>query len=460
MALLDLKTPASLCAVVRSVPPKSRLAALRGANPALFVEIEHVKVKPRRSRELTADTVEELISWLDDPVVIAEIVAGDPREAVSQAAAAQLRLLDAPPPPTANSKNRILRTQRALAKKDAVSALQDLGKDTADWKTVGEWFVNLPDRPRSSVALELYRHALHDNGQDDAREFAATMVLRSFDVLDSLYPQVLLNGSGTRAVQVGYLALSKLTGPLTGPMAEYLIAGRFNASAITPMTVSPEATALLRAARRHDVLVRCEAIEPEVIVAEVHDMTHQDIAEMVRCARSARYVDALAPLLSGFDAHSESASAALAVPGISKEARAMLLRCASAVTVVETFAGSLGDTPEPDECETFARVLSQDRRASVRDIVGKLTMVHDAPNEHLVCFVLALWEHSQEMLNTVLTMSWRNSWVTEICMKVTADAFEDISNAWGTFFSVARSNAATSGADVVRAVLALGATEA
>jgi hypothetical protein len=459
MALLDLKTPSSICAVVRSVPQDARLDALRGANPALFRELEHVSAKPRRSRELTADTVAELISWLTDPAVIADIVAGDPREAVSQAAAAQLRHLDAPPPPTANSKNRILRTQRALAKPDVVTALQDLGKDIADWKTVEEWFVNLPERPRSSVSIELYRHALHDNAQPEARDFAALIVLRSFDLLDDMLPQYLLNGLGTRATQVGYLALSKVTGPFTERMAEYFIAGNFNASAVEPMEISPGAIALLREAHRHDLIVRCEALEPEVIATEIGDVSYRDIAEMVFCARSARYVDALAPKLTGFDSNTESAAKALAISGISKAARSMLLRCAPAMTVAETFAGRVGDTPEHDEQVAFAKMSSKDRRASVKDVVAKLTMVTGEPEEPLLSFALALWEHSDEMLNTVLTMSWRHSWVTEACMQVTAEAFENIPNAWGTFFTVAKSNAAASGSDVIRAVLAVGGAE-
>lgn len=459
MALLDLKTPSSLCAVVRSVPQEARLDALRGANPALFRELETVSAKPRRSRELTADTVAELISWLTDPAVISDIVSGDPREAVSQAAAAQLSHLDAPPPPTANSKNRILRTQRALAKTDVVTALQDLGRDTIDWKTVEEWFVNLPERPRASVSLELYRYALHDNAQQEARDFAALMVLRSFELLDGLLPHSFLNGLGTRATQVGYLAFSKVTGPFTERMAEYFIDGRFIASAIEPMEVSPGAIARLREAHRHDLLVRCEALAPEVIATEIGDVAYNDIAEMVFCARSAPYVDALAPKLSGFDQHTESASRALAINGISKATRAILLRCAPAMTVVETFAGRVGDTPEHDEQVEFAKMPSKDRRSSVKDVVAKLTMVAGEAEEPLLSFALALWEHSDEMLNTVLTMSWRHSWVTEACMQVTAEAFENIPNAWGTFFTVAKSNATASGSDVIRAVLAVGGAE-
>jgi hypothetical protein len=451
MALLDLKTPTNVKAVVLSVPKAVRLDALRGANPALHAEIERVSATPRRSRELNAETVEELILWMENPEAISAIVAGDPREAVSSAARRRLNELDAPPPPSANSKNMTIRTQRALDKADPASELAGLGRDVIDWVLVGEWFAQLPLHRREGLASSLYQLAHFDHESDTARNFAVELIVRSFQNLDQREPVQYAHLAQKR--NVGILALGKLTGGLTLQVAELMVRGNYVGEFIEPQPVAPEAISFLLQENRLDILARCEAVEPEVIAKALKSGVDDNrrLAILLEHCRSPRYVDAITPFIKVINRDIERASRALAVNGISKASRAALLRCANAYTVCDVLAGTKGDAMDLDELEDFAKADPQQRLASTREIVLTCMRI-DSPTPQFEAAVLAMWQYSEEMLTTVMNASWHSNWVHEVCMKATAEAFHDMPNAWGVFFNAARSSGAGSAGDLMKAV--------
>jgi hypothetical protein len=452
MALLDLKTPNAILAVVKSVPEAVRLDALHGANPAIHAELSRVTATPRRSRELNVETVEELVSWLSDPEVINAIVAGDPREAVSQAARKRLAEIDAPPPPTANSKNMAIRTQRALDKSDPVMALSDLGRSVVDWKLVGEWFAALGAQRRSALCLDLYQLAQHDNESDSARAYAVDAVVRSFTELDGKDSSRFVQHAQKR--QVGASALERVDSGITDAVASFMIDGRYLGSCVTAQPITPTAVKMLLAADRFDVLAHCEAVEPEVLVEAIvsRRISGSDLAISLYHCHSARYVDALAALVTNVTRDMTHAASALEVPGISKASRAALLRCASAHTIAQVLSGQLGDEMASDEYVAFAKADDTERLTSMRDIVATLQRNHQTSTPELRTAVLALWEHSPAMLSTVMSSSWRASWVHEVCMEATAEAFDGLPNAWGVFFKAARSSSTGSAGDLLQAV--------
>jgi hypothetical protein len=200
--------------------------------------------------------------------------------------------------------------------------------------------------------------------------------------------------------------------------------------------------------------VALEAVEPDVIVAGMaHARMHlSDRATVVHHAKSARYVDALAPLLGTIDRAAVPAAAALAVTGISTESRAILLATATPMDVVSVFAGELGDLPSQEEVVAFAQRSHTGHVASTRELVTTLARNYESGTPALIGFVQTMWEHSTEMLSTVMNLSWRADWVIETCMAATAASFNDLPDAWGVFFTAAKNRASGSAGDLIRAV--------
>lgn len=453
MALTDLKTPTALKAVLRGVPSAALMHALRGANPALFGEMERVSQNPRRSREFTVDTVEELILWLDDVDVINAIVAGDPREGVSLAAKARLGALNAPPPPSANARNINTRTQRALAKSSPLEALGALGLGNIDWTLVGEWFVEQPLQIREDLGIDLAKLANRESPTADANGFVALLIQRSFTLQDAIYSQSFVHQAKNHLA--GLKAIGTVTDVLTAPVAQYVVNGHFYASAVVATSVEPEAIKILQLGLRYDVLTALEALPAAQIAKELKATANQlsDRAEALSNAKSATYVDELTKVLGTIDRAAVPAANALAVPGISKESRAVLLKAAPATQIIEVFNHETGDVPDAEEVIEFAKAFSQGHITSARDLVTTLCRNYPEATEPLMQLVLALWEHCPATLTTVMNLSWYSNWVIDSCMATTATAFENHPDAWGVFFKAARQNNAVSAGDLIRAVV-------
>lgn len=453
MALTDLKTPTALKAVLRSVPSSARLDALRGANPALFGELERVSQNPRRSREFTVDTVEELILWLDDAEVINAIVAGDPREAVTKAAKSRLGDLNAPPPPSANARNINTRTQRALAKSTPLDALSALGQGNVDWALVGEWFVEQPLQIREELGIELAKLANHEASATEANNFVALLIQRSFTLQDAIYPQSFVHQAKNHLA--GLKAIGTVTDVLTAPVAQYVVNGRFYAASVAATSVAPEAIKVLQNGLRYDVLTALEALPATQIAKEIAAADNQlsERAEALSNAKSATYVDELTKVLGTIDRAALPAASALAVPGISKESRAVLLRAATSTQIIEVFNHEMGDAPDADEVIEFAKAFSKGHVTSARDLISTMCRNHSGSTEPLMQLLFALWEHCPATLATVMNLSWHSNWVIDTCMATTASAFETHPDAWGVFFKAARQNNAVSAGDLIRAVV-------
>lgn len=449
MALLDVTTSTHLRSLVLNVPEEARRTALSGANPALWHEIHAVAASPRRCRDLTAESVEEIVSWTDDPEVVRNIVANDTRHKVAQAASARLRELQSDPAPSLNETNVLARTKRALAKTDPHTALLSL-KEIA-WSEVATWFRALPLSVRSRIVSDFAQLARTHR----ATTFNTELFTRSFTREDEVETSLLWHRTGDK--NAAFEAIRAWKAEMNERVAFLVAASAVGVTTVGSATASPQAINELIRGQRFDVLGRLQAVEPERLAELVaaSNLSDRQVAEVVQATTGPHHVDALAPLLAGSGSGTEPAADALAVAGISKQTRAILLRSANADRVLKTFAATNG--PDMDEATAFAKALGEGYNSNPSTILFALTRAWGDPvvdaaaeNPGLCVLVDALYEHTNGWLRA-LQGSRRENWAAERCMLRVAAEFEELPEAWRVFFTAAKSHTGTM-SDLVTAV--------
>lgn len=449
MALLDVTTSTHLRSLVLNVPEEARRTALSGANPALWHEIHAVAASPRRCRDLTAESVEEIVSWTDDPEVVRNIVANDTRHKVAQAASARLRELQSDPAPSLNETNVLARTKRALAKTDPHTALLSL-KEIA-WPEVATWFRARPLHVRSRIVSDFAQLAR----QHRATTFNTEIFMRSFTYEDEVETAVLWHRTGDK--NSAFEAIRAWRAEMNERVAFLVGACAVGVTTVGSATASPQAIGELIRGQRFDVLGRLQAVEPERLaeLVDASNLSARQVAEVVQATTGPLHIDALAPLLTEAGSGTEPAADALSVAGISKQTRATLLRSANADRVVKTFSAANG--PDTEETIAFAKALGEGYNSNPSTILFTLTRTwgdsnlnNIEENPGLCALVDALYEHTDGWLRA-LQGSRRENWVTARCMLRVAAEFEALPEAWRVFFSAAKSHSGTM-SDLVMAV--------
>jgi hypothetical protein len=447
MGLLDVTTSAHLLSLVLNVPEEARLTALSGANPALWSEIHAVAASPRRCRDLTAESVEEIVSWTEDPEVVRNIVANDTRHKVAQAASARLRDLQADAAPSLNQTNVLARTKRALAKTDPHTALLSL-KEIA-WSEVATWFRARPVHTRARVALDFAQLARTHR----ATQFSTELFTRSFTNEDQVETSQLWHRAGDKTA--AFEAIRAWEAEMNERVAFLVAASDVAVSTISSTVASPAAVEELIKGQRFDVLGRLQSLAPlrlaELVV--LAKFGPRQIAEVVQATTSPLHIDAVAPLLHG--SGTECAADALTVKGISKQTRAILLRSANADRVVKTFAAE--DCPDLEETIAFAKALGEGYVSSPMSILSAMTRTWADPivatadeNPGLCALIDAFYEHTNGWLRA-LQGSRRENWAATRCMLRVVAEFESMPEAWRVFFTAAKTHAGTM-SDLVVAV--------
>jgi hypothetical protein len=443
MALVDVTTPAAFTTLLSDIPESERRDALRGANPALFSEIEMIAHTPRRCRDLTAESVQEVIAWLDDPQVVRAIVSNDTRAAVAHAAQRRLTTLDAGPAPSLNKKNVSERTLRALEKRDQYDALLSLKE--ISWSDVATWFCNQPAYTRSRVATDFAYLAKHHSFP----QMNAMLYQRAFTNQDETSVSQLWHRSGdSRAARE---AVQAWTQPMNSEVASLMALAQIYPDVSPSTSATTEAIETLVELGRFDVLGYLQAISPERLVSlvEASNLPDRGIADVVRWTTGAKHLDALAPVLNALTPNHglDNAALALCVSGISVATRAHLLRFASVTTIIETFSTAT-EVPSYDEMVRYAKEMHQDHYATIRVLVQALTRNsygspdEGAPSERMCAFADVLYEHAEGLLRA-LQYSHNNDWFGKHCMGRVAAEFASIPDAWRVFFTAAKSHPGT-----------------
>jgi hypothetical protein len=444
MALVDVTTSVAFNTLLSDIPESDRKNALRGANPALFSEVEMIAHSPRRCRDLTAESVQEVIAWLDDPKVVHAIVSNDTRAAVAYAAKRRLTALDAGPAPSLNKKNVQERTLRALEKRDPYDALLSLKE--ISWSDVSTWFCNQPAYTRSRIAPDLATLAKHHSFP----QMNTMLYQRAFTYQDEISIEGLWHRSGdSRAARE---AVQEWTEPMNTEVAALMALAQLYPDVSPSTSVTAEAVETLVVYKRLDILGYLQAVSPERLVSLVEASNQPDrgIADVVRWTTGAKHLDALAPLLNALTPNHgmDNSALALRVSGISVATRAHLLRFASASVVIETFSTGT-EMPSYDEMVRYAKEMHLDHYASIRVLVQALTsnscnsLVEGAPSERLSAFADVLFEHAEGLLRALQTSHTSNDWFGRHCMQIVAKEFASSPDAWRVFFTAAKSHSGT-----------------
>jgi hypothetical protein len=444
LALLDVTTLQERRTLLHSVPAEMRPEVLRAANPKLVAELERIATNPRRCRDLTAESVEEIITWCADEDTLVGILENDTRTGVATAVRSRLHAIGSDLTARQNAKNIRDRTERAVSASDPLEALSDLKE--VDTDILLKWYTALPAMSRDQVLLRVLSLRNYDIS------LVVSVLRRSISGEDLTSPAQIVRAAACSPAAVTTL-LGTPPASMSLRLAEAIVTAKTDAYAVPLMAVDADAIDELVEAGRVDLLAKLECVPADTVSKLVTDASMLEAA--LSAASSPAYVDVLAARLSPRSkmGYGTMAANALGVPGISPESRYVLLTYANASTAVEVFSGACGDRPTAEEAARFVTWLGQDRD-SVSSLVQAINRAHyvigaDDSKPDMAALLDALYEHGENLL-VVLTKSYysysynyRGSHVSEYVMARAADVIGDTPGAWEAFFTAAPSHTGT-----------------
>ena len=159
MALQDITSAPHVMSILDHLTGDVRQAAFRTGNPHLATEVAALASSPRRIRKLSAEAAQEAVRWLNSAESIEAVIAVETRQSVIDAAREQLRNMNVETNTSANQRNVINRTQRAVAKNTAAAVVETLsGMSALDPETTLTWLDGLTGDDMTFALATLHGH--------------------------------------------------------------------------------------------------------------------------------------------------------------------------------------------------------------------------------------------------------------------------------------------------------------